>query len=219
MGVHFKLLRDAMGQALNGAREKRAMTAGKKNQKKISFLFDIVFFLYLCALIFLYKMESLELYTVLFKGLSLGSHEFDWKIDDKFFAMYEMSEISDAGVDVRLTLLKRSDFMELRFVLDGWVEVACSRCLDPLKLDLASEAKMYVKFGSHSDEDDSEENDVIILPYGEDRLNVAQYLYEYAHLSLPIRRVHPDDDATGQSSCNAEMIKKLEQFLVKTNNT
>ena len=164
-------------------------------------------------------MESLDLYTISFKGISLGSHVFDWKIDDKFFAMYEMSEISDADVIAQVTLLKHTRFMELDFLLNGWVEVACSRCLDPLKLEMASKAKMYVKFGSNSGENDAEEDtDIVILHHGEDRLNIAQYLYEYAHLNLPIRRVHPDD-ANGQSRCNAEMIKKLEQFLVKTNNT
>jgi len=155
-------------------------------------------------------MEDKELYTISFKGLSLGNHVFDWTIDKSFFVLYEMSEISDASIKVQLTLVKHNNFLELNFVMDGWVEVTCDRCLDPLKLDTASEAQMFVKFG---DDDDSDDDDVIILPYGEDRLNVAQYLYEYAHLSLPMRKVH-QNDLSGQSLCNAEMINKLEQFLV-----
>jgi len=154
-------------------------------------------------------MENLELYTISFKGLSLGSHVFDWKIDDKFFAMYEMSEISDASIKALVTLTKRSNFLELNFVLKGWAEVACDRCLDPLKLDLTAQAKMYVTFGDQAGEDDSEDVDVIVLPHGESKLNVAQYLYEYAHLNLPIRRVH-----TKQSDCNAEMTSKLKEYLV-----
>ena len=128
--------------------------------------------------------------------------------------MYEMSEIGDANICVRLTLVRHTHFLELDFVLEGWAEVVCDRCLDPLKLDMASEAQMFVKFGEHESEDDSDDNDVIIMPYGEDRLNVAQYLYEYAHLSLPLRKVHPDDE-NGQSRCNAEMINRLEEYLVE----
>jgi uncharacterized metal-binding protein YceD (DUF177 family) len=141
----------------------------------------------------------------------LGSHEFDWTIDGSFFASYEMSEISDASIDVRLTLVKHSGFLELNFDINGWAEVNCDRCLDPLKVEIVSEAQMFVKFDEHAGEDDSDDNDVIILPYGEDRLDVAQYLYEYAHLSLPLRRIHSEDAA-----CNAGMIKKLEQYLVKS---
>ena len=161
-------------------------------------------------------MEKQELYTISFNGLPLGAHEFDWTIDGSFFALYEMSEINDASIVVQLTLVKHTRFLELNFVFDGWVELNCDRCLDPLKIDLASEAQMFVRFGDQAGEDDSEDNDVVTLPYGEDQLDVAQYLYEYAHLSLPMRRVHPDDD-NGCSTCNPEMIRKLEQYLVEEN--
>jgi len=160
-------------------------------------------------------MEKQGLYTISFKGLSLGSHVFDWKIDGGFFAPYEISEINDASIDVHLTLVKHSSFLELHFMLNGWAEVRCDRCLDPLKIEIASETQMFVKFGDQAGEDDSEGYDVVILPHSEDRLDVAHYLYEYAHLSLPLRRVHPVD-ASGQSECNAEMICRLEQYLVKS---
>ena len=169
--------------------------------------------LYFCSLKFR-EMENHGIYTISFKGLSLGSHIFDWVLDGGFFSLYEMSEIGDASIGVQLTLVKHSRFLELNFVFNGWVEVSCDRCLDPLKIEITSEPRMFVKFGEHAGEDDSDDNDVIILPHGEDRLDVVQYLYEYAHLSLPIRRVH-SNDANGHSTCNAEMIRKLEQFLVK----
>ena len=159
-------------------------------------------------------MENKELYAISFKGLSLGSHLFEWVIDAGFFALYEMSEISDASINVQLTLIKHSSFLELNFDMNGWAEVNCDRCLDPLKLDISSESLLIVKFDDHAGDDDSDDNDVVILPYSEDKLNVSQYLYEYAHLNLPIRRVHPDD-ANGQSTCNEEMIHKLEQYLVE----
>ena len=153
------------------------------------------------------------MYTISFKGLPLGSHVFDWTIDGSFFSLYEMSEINDASIEVQLTLEKHSRFLELHIVLKGWTEVSCDRCLDPLKLEVASKVQMFVNFGEQAGEPDSERADVIILPYNEDRLDVAQYLYEYAHLSLPIRRVHRND-GDGHSDCNAEMIQKLEQYLV-----
>ena len=159
-------------------------------------------------------MEDRRLYTILFRGLSLGSHVFDWTIDGRFFQLYEMSEISDACIQVQLTVVKHTHFLELEFTMNGWSEVICDRCLDPLKLDITSEARMYVGFDDHAGEDRSDDDfDMIILSHDDDRLDVAQYLYEYVHLSLPIRRIHPDD-ANGQSTCNADMIRKLEKYLV-----
>ena len=161
-------------------------------------------------------MKDKDLYSISFKGLSLGNHSFDWTLDKEFFALYEMSDISDSYIEAQLNLMKHSGFLELIFVLKGWVEVVCDRCLDPLKLDMKSEAQMYVKFGEQQGDYDTEEDDddVIFLSYGDDKLNVAQYLYEYAHLSLPMRKVHPLD-VNGQTTCNVQMISKLEEYLVK----
>jgi uncharacterized metal-binding protein YceD (DUF177 family) len=98
--------------------------------------------------------------------------------------------------------------------MNGWAQVDCDRCLDPLKIEISSKEQIIVKFDDSISEDDRDDSDVIFLPYSEDKINVAQYLYEFAHLNLPIRRIH-QDDANGQSTCNAEMISKLEQYLVK----
>jgi len=125
-----------------------------------------------------------------------------------------MSDISDANIDVQLTLIRNTRFLELNFEMNGWAEVDCDRCLDPMKLDISSKEQIIVKFDDNVSEDGPEDSDVIFLSYSEDKINVAQYLYEFAHLSLPIRRVH-GDDASGNSTCNAEMIRKLEQYLVK----
>jgi len=150
------------------------------------------------------------MYTISFKGLSLGNHLFDWTIDDSFFDAFDMSEIVQASISVALTMVKHSDFIELNFALNGWATVSCDRCLDPLKVEIASEPRMFVRFGKHAGEDDESDDDVIVLPYGEDSIDMAQYLYEYAHLSLPMRRVHPEN------GCNQEMLSKLEEFLVKS---
>jgi uncharacterized metal-binding protein YceD (DUF177 family) len=132
---------------------------------------------------------------------------FEWTIGGNFFAGYEMSEIGDAKIGVHLTLVKHVRFLELHFVLNGWAEANCDRCLDPVRLDVASEARMLVTLGDHGGEN-GEGDDVIVLPSNEERLDVAQHLYEYAHLSLPARRVHPD------GVCNADMIRSLKQYLV-----
>ncbi len=164
------------------------------------------------------KVNSQELFIIPFKGLSVGSHLFEWVIDKDFFTAYEMSEIDQADINVQVTLVKRDQFLEIDFLLEGWAEVPCDRCLDPLSVDIRTESKLYVRFGGSFDEEDSEDgNDVIILPPDEDELNVAQYIYEYAHLGLPIKRVH-SNDGSGKNRCNEDMIGHLEKYLVKGKN-
>jgi uncharacterized metal-binding protein YceD (DUF177 family) len=40
---------------------------------------------------------------------------------------------------------------------------------------------------------------------------MSPFLYEYIHLLLPIRRVHPEDDQ-GNSRCDPEIIRKLKEL-------
>ncbi|MDR1667733.1 MAG: DUF177 domain-containing protein [Bacteroidales bacterium] len=149
-----------------------------------------------------------ELYVIPFKGLSVGVHSFEWHIGKDFFAAYEMSEIVDADISVKIRMIKHVQFLEIGFSLEGWAEVRCDRCLDPLAVDIATEAALYVKFEEGSVEDD--EHDVIVLSRNENELSLTSCLYEYAHLALPVRRVHPE------GKCNRDMITRLEQYLVKS---
>jgi uncharacterized metal-binding protein YceD (DUF177 family) len=67
-----------------------------------------------------------------------------------------------------------------------------------------------ISFGSQRDDSDPE---VVILPHDENELDLKQYLYEFIHLALPIRKTHPDN-ADGGTSCDPEMIEKLREHLV-----
>ena len=47
--------------------------------------------------------------------------------------------------------------------------------------------------------------------------NEKQHIYEYIQLALPIKRVHTDD-SEGNSTCDPEMLKKLNEFIVEEEN-
>jgi uncharacterized metal-binding protein YceD (DUF177 family) len=59
----------------------------------------------------------------------------------------------------------------------------------------------------------SDDNDIIYLSADEYELDLRQHLYEFIHLALPIRRVHPADN-DGKTGCNPEMIKRLNELLI-----
>jgi uncharacterized metal-binding protein YceD (DUF177 family) len=70
---------------------------------------------------------------------------------------------------------------------------------------------LLVKTGKSISEDDP---DVLSLSSDEHELDLMQHFYEFIHLALPIKRVHPDDK-NGRSTCNPEMLKKLNELLVE----
>ena len=75
---------------------------------------------------------------------------------------------------------------------------------------IACENRLLIKFGKDRDDSDP---DIITIPADEHELDIKQYLYEFIHLALPIQRVHPEDK-TGKSSCNPDMLQKLNQHII-----
>lgn len=149
-------------------------------------------------------------YVIQFVGLPVGKHEYEFRAGDKFFEHFEYSEITQGNVTIKMTLLKQSTMLSLDFIIGGTVKVNCDLCTDEFDLPISGEYKLLVKIGG-SDSGD-EDDDIITIAATEHELDLAQYIYEYIVLSLPIRRVHPLD-ANGNSTCNKEMLEKVQEYL------
>jgi uncharacterized metal-binding protein YceD (DUF177 family) len=66
---------------------------------------------------------------------------------------------------------------------------------------------LIVKFGKDYHEENEE---VQIIPEGETHLDVSPFIYEYIHLLMPFRKVHPEDEE-GNSLCDPEVIKRINE--------
>lgn len=148
-------------------------------------------------------------YNIEFKGLSEGLHDFRFGIDDSFFAHFEESLVEKGDIAVKVTLEKRSAFIKIHLKLKGWLELNCDRCLEEYRQKIKNETEMFVKFGEK--EFDEGENIIWILPE-EHQVNVAQIIYEYISLSVPLRHVHPKNKM-GIRECDPEMIEKLKEYM------
>lgn len=155
-------------------------------------------------------MDYLAKYKIPFKGLKDGIHEFEFTIDPKFFECFQIEDPYQAEASVKVTLNKKTLVMTLKFELNGIMNVACDRCLDPLELEIEGENSLYVKFG---DEHEELAEDVIVVSESENEIEIAQYIYELFSLSLPLSFIHPEDE-DGNSLCNENMIQKLNDLSV-----
>ena len=159
-------------------------------------------------------MNYLSQYTLPFSGLSEGKHQFDFAVDDRFFEEFENSEVEKGDLAVRIDLEKRSTYLKLVFTIKGNVKLICDRCLEDFDYPVESERELLVKFSEKPVEDEAE---LIYLHPSEFQVEVAQFIYEFVILSLPIRRVHPDGE-DGNSLCDPVMLKKLEELRYHGNN-
>lgn len=159
-------------------------------------------------------MHYLNRYIISFSGLKEGRHEFDFCADDRFFGNFEGSEIKRAHLNVTVTLNRKPNFLELFFHLKGTVQIPCDRCLDDIEWPMDHTREILVKF---SDQEVEEEESIVFLLRGETEINVAQHIYEFAHLALPLKRVHQNDE-NGKSLCNHDMLRKLASLTPSSEN-
>ena len=156
-------------------------------------------------------MKRLSEYIIPFSSYSNGIHEFEFELVDAFFGLTPEGDIQQAEVSVNVEMTKQDRQLEFSFLLDGWVLLPCDRCLEEYKQEITGEFNLLGKFGDGNNED---EFDVVWLPKEEYQIDLLQYLYEYVVLSLPMRKVHPDQ-ADGKAGCNPEMLEILKKLSVK----
>ena len=124
-------------------------------------------------------MEETKRYTIAYRGLRSGLHDFHFKVDGGLFRAYGSTEIKDGDCDV---------------------SVALERGLEDCNVPIHYEGQLLVKF---SDEVHEYDGEVMWLLPMEDEVDLTQYIYESIVLALPYQRVHPDGE------CNPEMLERF----------
>jgi len=158
-------------------------------------------------------MKDLKQFNIQYIGLKEESHLFEYQIGKPFFDAFNFDEFFDANITVALTLDKKSTLLDLSFKAKGTINVTCDISGEPFDQEIETELQLIVKFGEEYNDDNEE---ILILPYSEFQLNVAQYIYEMIVLSAPSKRVHPK---VLDGSMESEALKKLEKLRIKEQKT
>lgn len=142
-------------------------------------------------------------FKIQFGGLAPGSHLFEAEIDNSFFEHLEFSEIRQAQVHVEMELIKQNNVMSVIFRLTGKVGTECDRCLKDFFVPVDARHEMVLKHGNPEESTD----EIIVLPPGAHELDVAQLIYEFLVLSLPLRKV--PCELFDNFECDKEVLVKL----------
>jgi uncharacterized metal-binding protein YceD (DUF177 family) len=160
-------------------------------------------------------------FEIAFVGLKPGVHEFKYEVDNRFFANYSQADFTDCQANIILKLEKNTSFMMLKFEIGGTVNVICDRCGNTLTMDLWDEFNMVIKPVENPDEmNESEEDpDIFYISRTESHLHVADWIYEFVSLSIPMQRMC-DEQEMGGPQCNKEilaMLKKMGSAEIENN--
>lgn len=136
------------------------------------------------------------------KSMSAGTHQFEYRLDKRFFENMESADIHDADLTVQLTVTYKSDIYTLDFAIKGTITLICDRCLDNLIFPVDTTYHIAVKYGDDFCDDSDE---LLIIPQSDNYLNVAYMLYDTVALTIPIKHVHP------MGKCNRQMSAMLKK--------
>jgi uncharacterized protein len=146
-------------------------------------------------------------YKVRFGGLPIGIHEYEFEVGDKFFKEYPESGIGRATVEVKATLTKQNNLLQMHFSFSGTVGLECDRCMKDFNFPVSGEEDLVIRHGDPAESTD----EILVIPEGEDQFEVSQLLYEYITTAVPARRVpcEIDDEAF---ECDEETLSRLNEI-------
>jgi len=157
-------------------------------------------------------------YDIAFVGLKQGIHEYQYQVDDRFFEAYQQQDFRNCRANIKLTLDKQNGFMLLKFEIGGAVEVTCDRCgSNALPMNLWDEFNVVVKLAEDPDSMNVQEEDpdVYYISRGESHLHIADWIYEFVNLSIPMQRMCNEKEE-GSDFCDNDVLAMLRQAAAAT---
>jgi uncharacterized protein len=148
---------------------------------------------------------GLEEFDIEFVKLKEGKHEFSYRLEKKFFEVFENEDVLASDITVNAVLEKTAHLMNLTLELKGKVDVSCDRCLVPLSISVDTGHHVLYKMLPEIEEK-QEHDDWVVLTQQDYKINLGQDCYETTLLSLPMIR---NCDGMDVKPCNLQMLAKL----------
>ena len=155
------------------------------------------------------EMSKTKEFLIPFVGLKLGKHKFEYQINNAFFEIFDYNEFQNSNIKVNVVIEKKSTMLEITFKHVGTINVPCDLTSEDFDMPIKGSMKLIVRFGDAFNNDNEE---LLILPFGEFEIDVSQYIYETIVLSVPLRRVHP---GIKDGSLKTEALTKLKELTIK----
>ena len=138
-------------------------------------------------------MRGLKEFQIDIISLAFKLHEYEFKIDNRLFGLYEHSLIEKGSGNCKLFLNKTETMMTLTFEIDAQVELVCDRSLDLFDYPIHLKETLIIKFG---EENYSLSEDVLVIKDDTPTIGVDEYIYEFISLAVPLKKLHPRYEAT-----------------------
>jgi uncharacterized metal-binding protein YceD (DUF177 family) len=142
-------------------------------------------------------MEKLTEFDIQIYKLSNKIHEYEYAVNDSFFAKFEGEIVESGDFLIKIALDKRENIIELNIFFDGYINLICDRSLKDFKQNTSIEKKVLFKYG---EEEAELKEDVFIITKNTQTINLAHFIYETIALEVPLKKIHPDEQVEDEDT-------------------
>ncbi len=134
------------------------------------------------------NVKNLTHFNIDIYKLTSKEYKYQYQIDQSFFVHFENSPVEQAKLDAEITLDIQENLITAHFDIRGTVELECDRSLEKFDHPVTIQERMIYQYGEEEQELD---DDIVMITDDTQTINIAQYLYEFINLAVPMRKVHP----------------------------
>lgn len=140
----------------------------------------------------------MDTYKIDLLNSGLGGKTFEYEVDDDFFANIG-GLIQRGKIHTTVVCLSAGAIYKFQIHSVGTVIVPCDRCLADLELRIETTDDLNVKLGDEYADD----GDCVTVSEAEGYLDLAQFIYEFIALSMPMTCCHEPGE------CDDTMMHEL----------
>jgi uncharacterized metal-binding protein YceD (DUF177 family) len=133
-------------------------------------------------------VKKLNEYDINLVGLKDKKHEYDFVLDNGFFQMFEQNMVNGGQLAVHVEMDKSPLLLNFDISINGVLNLTCDRSLENFDYPVEINQNLLIKFG---DEELELDENVFQITHGAQKINIAQHLFDYIGLAIPMKKLHP----------------------------
>jgi uncharacterized protein len=132
--------------------------------------------------------KILSKYDIHIHGLEDKRYTLEFEGENAFFEAFEQDFINKGNFKAIVNLNKNSSLVQLDFEITGSIGLTCDRSLEDFDEPIHVFEKYIYKYGDRHEEITDE---LEMIPHGTATVNIAQHIYDFIGISLPMKKLHP----------------------------
>ncbi|GAB3538255.1 DUF177 domain-containing protein [Pontibacter brevis] len=127
-------------------------------------------------------------YEIGIAKLSNKKHLYEFELNDSFFDLFGKDIILGGNLIAHVELDKTESMLSFLMDIKGHVRLICDRSLDEFDYPIDEQGTFRIKYGEENAELD---DDLWQITPNTQSINIAQHLYDYIGLAVPMKKLHP----------------------------